>query len=222
MAKQNLNTFWADLIVEELVRCGVDYFCISPGSRSTPLTVAVARNKNAKSIVCYDERNSAFHAVGYARASGKPAARPGCRFRRARPRSRSDSVSRPSSTAGPIGSPSTPESNVCATASSTPRPTASPDGSSTCAARSRRALTAYPVCIFVRNNVLNLCYIKRRIIRKPAGRRIGSTCTGHRCIDRYRRGCTGGSISNDRRHIPPPRANVSVDILHSQRNAVNP
>jgi 2-succinyl-5-enolpyruvyl-6-hydroxy-3-cyclohexene-1-carboxylate synthase len=74
MAKENLNTFWANLIVEELVRCGVDYFCISPGSRSTPLTVAVARNKKAKSIVCYDERNSAFHALGYARASGKPAA----------------------------------------------------------------------------------------------------------------------------------------------------
>ena len=68
MAKENLNTFWANLIVEELVRCGVDYFCISPGSRSTPLTVAVARNKKAKSIVCYDERNSAFHALGYARA----------------------------------------------------------------------------------------------------------------------------------------------------------
>ncbi|MBW8015142.1 MAG: 2-succinyl-5-enolpyruvyl-6-hydroxy-3-cyclohexene-1-carboxylic-acid synthase [Planctomycetes bacterium] len=74
MANENLNTFWANIIVEELIRCGVDYFCISPGSRSTPLTAAVAGNKNAKSIICYDERNSAFHAVGYARASGKPAA----------------------------------------------------------------------------------------------------------------------------------------------------
>ena len=73
MQNENLNTFWANLIVEELIRCGVDYFCISPGSRSTPLTAAVARNKNAKSIVCYDERNSAFHALGYARATGKPA-----------------------------------------------------------------------------------------------------------------------------------------------------
>lgn len=74
MANGNLNTFWADLMIEELIRSGVDYFCISPGSRSTPLTVAVARNKNAKSIVCYDERNSAFHALGFARASRKPAA----------------------------------------------------------------------------------------------------------------------------------------------------
>ena len=70
----NLNTFWARLIVEELVRCGVDYFCISPGSRSTPLTAAVALNPAAKSIICYDERGSAFHALGYARATNRPAA----------------------------------------------------------------------------------------------------------------------------------------------------
>ncbi len=70
---KNLNTFWAWLIVEELIRNGIEYFCISPGSRSTPLVVAVARNKKARSIVCYDERSCAFHAVGYARATGKPA-----------------------------------------------------------------------------------------------------------------------------------------------------
>ena len=71
--KANLNTFWASLIVEELVRNGIEYFCISPGSRSTPLVVAVARNKKARSIVCYDERSCAFFAVGFARATGKPA-----------------------------------------------------------------------------------------------------------------------------------------------------
>jgi 2-succinyl-5-enolpyruvyl-6-hydroxy-3-cyclohexene-1-carboxylate synthase len=70
----NLNTFWAELIVEELVRCGVDYFCISPGSRSTPLVVAVARNKKARHCVHYDERGAAFCALGFARATGRPAA----------------------------------------------------------------------------------------------------------------------------------------------------
>ncbi len=39
---QNINTVWADLIVEELRRCGVEYFCVAPGSRSAPLAVAVA------------------------------------------------------------------------------------------------------------------------------------------------------------------------------------
>jgi len=72
--KSSLNTFWGELAVRELIRCGIDYFCISPGSRSTALTVAVARNREAKSIICYDERGSAFHALGYARATGKPGA----------------------------------------------------------------------------------------------------------------------------------------------------
>jgi len=70
----NLNALWGSLIIEELLRNGVDYFCISPGSRSAPLTVAAARHPCAKTIVCIDERGAAFHALGYARAAGKPAA----------------------------------------------------------------------------------------------------------------------------------------------------
>jgi len=65
---------WASLIIEELVRNGVTYFCISPGSRSTPLTVAAARHPETRCFVCYDERGAAFHALGYARGAGKPAA----------------------------------------------------------------------------------------------------------------------------------------------------
>ncbi len=68
-----MNELWGYLIVEELVRNGVDYFVISPGSRSTPLTVSVARHPRAKNIICLDERGAAFHAIGYARATGKPA-----------------------------------------------------------------------------------------------------------------------------------------------------
>jgi 2-succinyl-5-enolpyruvyl-6-hydroxy-3-cyclohexene-1-carboxylate synthase len=68
-----MNDLWGYLIIEELVRNGIDYFVISPGSRSTPLTVAVARNDAAKNIICLDERGAAFHAIGYGRATGKPA-----------------------------------------------------------------------------------------------------------------------------------------------------
>jgi 2-succinyl-5-enolpyruvyl-6-hydroxy-3-cyclohexene-1-carboxylate synthase len=68
-----MNQLWGYLIVEELIRNDVDYFVISPGSRSTPLTVAVARHPRAKNIICLDERGAAFHAIGYARATGKPA-----------------------------------------------------------------------------------------------------------------------------------------------------
>src|SRR5450830_603279 len=75
MSQKNyrLNDLWGRLIIEELVRNGIDYFCISPGSRSTPLTAAAARNKKAKKIICFDERGSAFHALGYAQAKGQPA-----------------------------------------------------------------------------------------------------------------------------------------------------
>lgn len=72
--KSNLNSFWADLIVEELIRCGVDHFCIAPGSRSTPLVVAAARNAKAQCVVYFDERVAGFYALGYAKAANKPAA----------------------------------------------------------------------------------------------------------------------------------------------------
>ena len=41
----SFNNFQSSLIIEELIRQGCNYFCISPGSRSTPLTVAVAQNE---------------------------------------------------------------------------------------------------------------------------------------------------------------------------------
>jgi len=71
--KTNLNLLWGYLIVEELSRAGITYFCISPGSRSTPLTVAAGHNNKIQTIICYDERAAGFHALGYARATGTPA-----------------------------------------------------------------------------------------------------------------------------------------------------
>lgn len=68
------NRLWASLVIEELVRSGVDFFCLAPGSRSTPLVAALAENPNAKSLVHFDERGTAFAALGYARATGRPAA----------------------------------------------------------------------------------------------------------------------------------------------------
>ena len=60
-------------MVEELTRCGCRYFLISPGSRSTPLVVAAARHPAVTARVCLEERGAAFHAVGYGRATGRPA-----------------------------------------------------------------------------------------------------------------------------------------------------
>ena len=69
----NINSLWGSLLVEELVRNKVIYFVISPGSRSTPLTLEIVSHAQAQTIVCFDERGAAFHALGYARATGQPA-----------------------------------------------------------------------------------------------------------------------------------------------------
>jgi 2-succinyl-5-enolpyruvyl-6-hydroxy-3-cyclohexene-1-carboxylate synthase len=68
-----LNRFWADLLVEELVRQGVGLFCLAPGSRSAPLVGAVAAHPEARHLVHFDERGTAFAALGWARATGRPA-----------------------------------------------------------------------------------------------------------------------------------------------------
>lgn len=73
-ASPNINYLWANLMIEELVRNGVDHFCLSPGSRSAPLAAAVARNPKAKSFVHFDERGSAFRALGTASATRRPCA----------------------------------------------------------------------------------------------------------------------------------------------------
>lgn len=73
MNAPNSTYFWTQCLVEELVRLGVNTFFVAPGSRSTPLTVAVARHPEARVIVHVDERGTAFAALGYGRATGRPA-----------------------------------------------------------------------------------------------------------------------------------------------------
>ncbi|KAK1268062.1 hypothetical protein QJS04_geneDACA006670 [Acorus gramineus] len=70
----NINVLWASLIVEECVRLGVTYFCIAPGSRSSPLAIAASTHSLTTCISCFDERSLAYHAVGFARGSNRPAA----------------------------------------------------------------------------------------------------------------------------------------------------
>lgn len=60
--------------VEELTRCGMQAACTSPGSRSTPLVLALAREPRLRCHSHVDERCSGFFALGLAKASGLPVA----------------------------------------------------------------------------------------------------------------------------------------------------
>jgi 2-succinyl-5-enolpyruvyl-6-hydroxy-3-cyclohexene-1-carboxylate synthase len=70
----NRNTALASAMVEELARCGVRHAALAPGSRSTPLALALWRQPAIEVTVIIDERSAGFFALGAAQASGRPAA----------------------------------------------------------------------------------------------------------------------------------------------------
>lgn len=74
MKKVNKNILWATIFFEQLARLGVKHVCISPGSRSTPLTLAAVYNKKLTCLKIIDERSSAFFATGIARTTSAPVA----------------------------------------------------------------------------------------------------------------------------------------------------
>lgn len=69
---RNVNSLWSSVLVETLVCLGLQQAIICPGSRSAPLTVALARHPQLEVIPILDERSAAFFALGRAKCQGTP------------------------------------------------------------------------------------------------------------------------------------------------------
>jgi 2-succinyl-5-enolpyruvyl-6-hydroxy-3-cyclohexene-1-carboxylate synthase len=67
-----LHTVFARIFARALVAAGVRRAVVSPGSRSTPLCLALAAEKELELEVVVDERAAAFVALGHARVTGMP------------------------------------------------------------------------------------------------------------------------------------------------------
>lgn len=74
---QNINRIWSSLIIDELIKNGITQFYLSPGMRNAPLIAAMIHlqkfHKEVEIILCIDERGASYRALGYTKATGKPA-----------------------------------------------------------------------------------------------------------------------------------------------------
>jgi 2-succinyl-5-enolpyruvyl-6-hydroxy-3-cyclohexene-1-carboxylate synthase len=70
----NPATALARVLVDELRRCGLREAVVAPGSRSTPLAMALYAARDIRLHVRVDERSAAFLALGLAKASRRPVA----------------------------------------------------------------------------------------------------------------------------------------------------
>ncbi|MDR2539305.1 MAG: 2-succinyl-5-enolpyruvyl-6-hydroxy-3-cyclohexene-1-carboxylic-acid synthase [Chlamydiales bacterium] len=68
------NYYFSYQLIDQLIKQGVQDFFLAPGSRSTPLILAVANHVKARSYIHFDERGLAFYALGFAKARKKPVA----------------------------------------------------------------------------------------------------------------------------------------------------
>src|SRR5436190_3413722 len=71
-----INTTFAPLevLVDELVRCGMTHAVTCPGSRNAPISLTLAAHQGLTAVSVLDERSAGFVALGIAKTSGRPVA----------------------------------------------------------------------------------------------------------------------------------------------------
>lgn len=74
MSIRQANTACVGSFVDELARCGLRHVVISPGSRSTPLTMVFQKHPRIRVWMHVDERSAGFFALGIAKAKREPVA----------------------------------------------------------------------------------------------------------------------------------------------------
>lgn len=68
------NLLYGELVVRTMMVLGIEHFVVSPGSRSSPLTMALEGLESDRFSVVLDERSAAFLALGRIKATRKPVA----------------------------------------------------------------------------------------------------------------------------------------------------
>jgi 2-succinyl-5-enolpyruvyl-6-hydroxy-3-cyclohexene-1-carboxylate synthase len=70
MPAENAGRAFALVLVDELVRHGMRHAVVAPGSRSTPIALALLENPDVSVHTRVDERSASYLALGIAKASG--------------------------------------------------------------------------------------------------------------------------------------------------------
>ena len=68
-----MQATWCATLVDEWIRAGVRHAIVAPGSRSTPMAIALADRRELQLDIFHDERSAAFAALGVGLATPMPA-----------------------------------------------------------------------------------------------------------------------------------------------------
>lgn len=69
-----MNEHLAKHVVEELMKQGIEDFCICPGARNGPFVMTLSKVSGIRKYFWYEERSAAFFALGKSKKALKPTA----------------------------------------------------------------------------------------------------------------------------------------------------